>query len=237
MLINYPFIDTIQFQDLRANPTTLLNKYGIAYGEIKKAMLDYLGRLTGSSEPKFVDWHNMQEIELSERVWSDSMVYACSAYKENDSEDFKRDGFCYFTIKQNNNPRSMAKWYVGRIVLFLNFSFFDDDDGSTYALVEPMGVNGVSSFDGTIPRVKAYATDARKYALVDVGELDGSVGLLTDVDCSRAEKESRRRVEAGNVKSFKYIIRPGRAFPRLLASSCGNPKDLFVTNKRYSDQQ
>jgi hypothetical protein len=94
-----PFIDTIKFKDLRANPGTKMNKYNVTYGEIKKAMLDYLGRLNGTFRPKFVAWHKDQFIELSERMWCDSMVYACSAYKEVDSEGFKRDGICYFTIK------------------------------------------------------------------------------------------------------------------------------------------
>jgi hypothetical protein len=122
-------------------------------------------------------------------------------------------------------------------VFFLNFSFISNDEGSTYALVEPMAVNGVSSFDSTIPRVKAYTAVAKKYALVDVGELDGSVGLLTDIDCTAAEKESRRKVEVGSEKSFKYVIRPGRAFPKNLESFCGKPSDLYVTSKRYSDRQ
>lgn len=126
---------------------------------------------------------------------------------------------------------------MGRIVFFLNFSFLSDDDGSTYALLEPMAINGVASFDHTIPRVKAYPPNARKYALVDVGELDGSVGLLTDVDCCKREKEARKRVEAGNEKSFKYVIRPGRAFPKELGSTCGKASDLYTTTKRYSDLQ
>jgi hypothetical protein len=129
------------------------------------------------------------------------------------------------------------KWYVGRIVLFLNFSFTVNDEGSTHALVEPMAANGVSSLDNTIPRVKAYPPGTQKYALVDVGELDGSVGLLTDIDCTAAEKESRRKVEAGSEKSFKYVIRPGRAFSKDLETFCGKPSDLYITSKAYSDRQ
>jgi hypothetical protein len=97
-----PFIHSITFKDIRANPNTKMDKYGVSYGEIKKAMLDYLGRLNSTLQPKFTAWHNDQIIEFSERVWCDSMVYACSAYKEVDSEGFKRDGTCYITTKQIN---------------------------------------------------------------------------------------------------------------------------------------
>jgi hypothetical protein len=144
---------------------------------------------------------------------------------------------CNSSLLYFSNQPTPEKWYVGRIVFFLNFSFLSENDGSTYALVEPMAVNGVASFDSTIPRVKAYPPEARKYAFVDVGELDGSVGLLTDIDCPKREKEARKKVEAGNEKRFKYVIRAGRAFPKTLESMCGKASDFYTTTKRYSDLQ
>jgi hypothetical protein len=53
-----------------------------------------------------------------------------------------------------------------------------------------MAINGVASFDSTIPRVKAYPSSIKKYAVINVGQIDGCVGLLTDIDCTEKEKQS-----------------------------------------------
>lgn len=90
-----------------------------------------------------------------------------------------------------------------------------------------MAKHGVSSFDKTIPRVKAFGPRNKRFALVDVDQLDGSVGLLTDIDCTAAEKQSRRVVGAGQEKAFKYVIRPGKAFKKDISLFCGNVKHLF----------
>lgn len=95
-----------------------------------------------------------------------------------------------------------------------------------------MGINGVASFDSTIPRVKAYPSNNKKYAVINVGQIDGCVGLLTDIDCTEQEKQSRRIIEQGAEKSFKYVIRPGRAFSKNLGSVCGKVSNLFVTRKQ-----
>jgi hypothetical protein len=47
-----------------------------------------------------------------------------------------------------------------------------------------MTINSVASFDSTIPFVKAYLSNNKKYAVINVGQIDGCVGLLTDIDCT-----------------------------------------------------
>ncbi|KAI8875522.1 hypothetical protein K501DRAFT_280289 [Backusella circina FSU 941] len=98
-----------------------------------------------------------------------------------------------------------------------------------------MSHHGSASFDSTIPRVKAYESKERKFVLVDIGELEGAVGLLTDIDCTAKEKESRRLVYDGTEKSFKYVIQPGRAFPKnfskileIMNKVQSTPTQLFV---------
>jgi hypothetical protein len=91
-----------------------------------------------------------------------------------------------------------------------------------------MAMHGVSSFDPKIPRVKSYDPLERKFVLVDAGEIEGIVGLLTDIDCSADEKISRRLIYEGTEKSFKYVIQPGRAFPKNLKNVLGKTSDLFI---------
>jgi hypothetical protein len=97
-----PFPKSIGFNELTSKRNYKMEKYGVTFAEIKKALLDYLGRLTGTMQPKFTDFHKNQVLDLRERLWSDSLVYSCSAYKESSTQNFKRDGFCYIRVKQTN---------------------------------------------------------------------------------------------------------------------------------------
>jgi hypothetical protein len=118
------------------------------------------------------------------------------------------------------------------MVFFFNFDFSAKNSGiSTYALIEPMAIHDTASFDSTIPRVKPYSADEKKFVVVDVGEIEGAVGLLTDIDCTAKEKESRRNVYSGSEKSFKYVIRPGQAFPKNLKNILGNISNLYVSRR------
>jgi hypothetical protein len=130
------------------------------------------------------------------------------------------------------NRQVETNWYVARIVVFFNFQFLPSGTPSTYALIEPMAINGVASFDLTIPRAKAYSPNNKKYAVINVGQIDGCVGLLTDIDCTEKEKQSRRIIQQGSEKSFKFVIRAGRAFDKNLGSTCGKVSNLFVTRKQ-----
>lgn len=130
----------------------------------------------------------------------------------------------------NSRRRTVTNWYVGKIILFLNFNFSKEvgSRGSTYALLEPMAEHQVSSLDHTIPKVKAFKNQDRKFVLIDADEVECSVGLLTEVTCSTAESHSRRRVETGTEKTFKYVIRPGEAFPKNLKSILGKISNLSI---------
>jgi hypothetical protein len=110
----------------------------------------------------------------------------------------------------------------------LNFRFTESDLGSTFVLIESMSIHSTANFDSTIPRVKAYEAGETKFVLVDAGDIEGAVGLLTDIDCTTAEKRDRRRVSTGIEKSFKYVIQPGRAFPKNLKGVLGKTSNLFI---------
>jgi hypothetical protein len=75
-----PFPKSIPFNDLTSKREYKMEKYGVTFAEIKKALLDYLGRLTGTLQPKFTEFHTDQVLDLSERLWSDALVYSCFAY-------------------------------------------------------------------------------------------------------------------------------------------------------------
>ncbi|KAI8875067.1 hypothetical protein K501DRAFT_312419 [Backusella circina FSU 941] len=174
-----PFPKSIQFNDILEQPNKKMDKFNISFSEFKKAMLDYLGCLTGLLSPRFIQFHKNQQVDFSERLWSDSLVYSCTAYKEHCSNKTRRDDYCYFTSNHiNKNAAVVSNWYVGCIVVFLNFQFLSSKAPSTYALIEPMAINDVASFDSTIPRVKAYPPNSKKYAVIDVGQIDGCVGVI-----------------------------------------------------------
>ena len=120
----------------------------------------------------------------------------------------------------------------------MNFCFTRDlEPGSTYALIEPMEGHTTASFDKTIPRVKPFKNNTRGYVLVNVAQLDGSVGLLTELkhvsEEGRRGRGRRGRREATTTKSsHRYVIRPGRAFKKDIAAASGNIKNLYLNKTR-----
>jgi hypothetical protein len=85
-----------------------------------------------------------------------------------------------------------------------------------------------SPLDRIIPKVKAFKNQERKFVLIDADKVECSVGLLTEATCSTVESRSRRRVETGTEKSFKYVIKPGEAFPKNLKSILGKISNLYI---------
>jgi hypothetical protein len=117
------------------------------------------------------------------------------------------------------------------IVSFFTFAFESDKPGDSYVLVEPFERNETAKHDKTIPRVKPFSTNSRGYVMFNVADLDGSVGLLTEL--KHAPGNGRRRNTVKYTKSkYKYVIRPGRSFPKDIDTYCGNIKDLY-TNRTF----
>lgn len=92
-----PFIKGFQLLDLAGRPEMIINKIGITAKEFEGAMLNYYRRLQGSRTSTFEDHHYYQDIQLSQRLWCDSLVYSCASYKENRSNSTRKDQYCMFT--------------------------------------------------------------------------------------------------------------------------------------------
>jgi hypothetical protein len=115
----------------------------------------------------------------------------------------------------------------GKIVSFITFAFESDKPGSSYVLAKPFEWNETAKQDRTIPRVKPFSTNSRGYVVFNVADLDGSVGLLTEL--KHAPVNGKRRNIVKYIKSkYKYVIRPGRSFPKDIDTYCGNIKDLYA---------
>jgi hypothetical protein len=97
-----PFPKSVIFSDILEQPNKRMEKLNISNGEYKKAILDYLGYITGSLSPRFSHYHKHQQVDFSERLWSDSMVYCCTSYKEKCDNKTRRDDHCYFTSNHIN---------------------------------------------------------------------------------------------------------------------------------------
>lgn len=97
-----PFPKSVIFSDILEKPNNKMEKLNISNSEYKKALLDYLGYLTSSLSPRFSLFHKDQQVDFSERLWSDSMVYSCTSYKEKCSNKTRRDDHCYFTSNHIN---------------------------------------------------------------------------------------------------------------------------------------
>jgi hypothetical protein len=114
------------------------------------------------------------------------------------------------------------------VLTFFNFSFLNGGRGSSYVLVEPMEVNTTATHDSTIPRVKPFAKNTRGYVVFDVAELDGPVGLLTELKNAPSGNSRGRQATTYTKSKYKYVIRPGKSFPKDLNTYCGNIKDVYT---------
>lgn len=109
---------------------------------------------------------------------------------------------------------------------FFTFAFESDKPGGSYVLVEPFELNETARHDKTIPRVKPFSKNTRGFAVFNAADLDGTIGLLTEL--KHASGDGRRRSTVKYTKSkYKYVIRPGRSFPKDINTYCGNIKDLY----------
>jgi hypothetical protein len=91
-----PLLSDIPFTKLTEHPQQKLSKYNVTYSQLKTAMNDYLARLTENPDIVFTIFHANQTIQLSERLWLDSNVYSCEAYK-NTKKSTRNDSHCQFT--------------------------------------------------------------------------------------------------------------------------------------------
>jgi hypothetical protein len=96
-----PFAQDLYFHDIHINPEKKLEKYGVTYSQLHVAMNDYLARLKGDPTAVFSQVHTNQIIQISERLWSDSMVYAGEAYKKT-QKNTRNDCYCYFRSNHKN---------------------------------------------------------------------------------------------------------------------------------------
>jgi hypothetical protein len=135
-----------------------------------------------------------------------------------------------------SDDNELTGWFVGKTLSFFNFSFLEGQRGSSFVIVEPMEVNTTAAHDHTIPRVKPFSKNTRGYVVFDVAELDSPVGLLTELKHAPNGRRGRSSQARKYIQSkYKYVIRPGKSFPKDLNTFCGNITEVYTNRRRIGN--
>ncbi|KAG2211246.1 hypothetical protein INT47_006366 [Mucor saturninus] len=168
-------------------------------------------RLEGNKEVFFSQFHAVQTIIISAKLWSNNQVLISDFFKSNNNLSSRGGKFLMFkAVHQNLQFRSVERWYVCKALFFFGFSFCEGS-GYHYVYGELMKTNEVSPYSKAIPRVKAYSTnEQKKFVVFNAEDIMCSVGLVNTTD-----------------HSFNmYVIRTAEAFEEDMSKLAGKVGDI-----------